>query len=370
MIVKKESVCKKTGEKKVSYETTNPKMKVSFREGQPIEVPLTQEEKQNRTYGKDSQGHGQSSGRQNNLSKRSATELSKQGRNQETYDSDAKVVHKLSPKKESAQTNVVLSKKAKKVDDLSMKLKKAKLDYNTALLDKKIRDFEEKEKFYMRASKVLSNSKKELKQKHTFFVDQQTTPSDEIEADIVDKIQQIAGEPQQEEHGCEDGPLSEKNDLLKRLGYVLREAPEDEEEEEDPLDLDSKEDAPEGEEDGSEEEEVEPEEEPGEDEGMPVEKNEIEMITGVNNFNVDENNVYEYYDFIIDKLNDPTSKKALNAEYADIKPNRRKVTPARELYDRAIKRLELLNDTEKQNLDQELGATEGGEEEEDEELDI
>jgi hypothetical protein len=368
VVIKKEIVDKKTGDKKVTYTTDKPGWKIVMKKGQPIEIKMSQEEIGNRDHGANTDGHGAEG------SKKTQQGLTKTNTSARKEYRDKKNIVGES----STMSN--LKRKAKKVEDLAMKLKKAKLDLDSSLLDQKMAEFNKKEAYYKKTEQYSISKRSKLKEKNNYFVKEEpkeVSDGKEKIDDVADKLEKILTDnnvPQKEEEQ-EVKTLEERldkairleenlnlgkvskidGDLLDRIEKLLKEAEEDEEESKD----DSTEEEP------SEEGEDElPEEE---EDGMPIEKNEIELLTKVNNFDLDANNAYAYYDYIFDRLNDETSKKALNGEYNDIDEKRRKVTPARELFDRAIKRLEILNRTEQDRLNNELSG-EGGEEEDDLEI--
>lgn len=400
MVIRKESVSKRTGETKVHYTSDREGYKVVMREGEPVEIKMSQEERKNRKFGNPETGkHGQRNGKQNGVSKVNAT-FNKQYRDEKINKGEGGDL--LSTFQESP---VDITKKAKKVEDLTAKLKRAKMDYQSAVLDNKIQDFEKKEKYYKNAEKYVLQDKKRLKEKNDYYMDIEVKPKKRkgsivvgYNSDNSDGGSEGVGEELKEGFTFDEkleriSKLSEtiygeteKNniDVLERISYKLKEAPEDEEETEDtesgeeditttpeddgedePVDTDTEEDP------GEEGDNLDdPAPEPEED-AIPSEDNEVYILTKVNEFDVDQNNVYDYYDFILDKLSDQTAIDAINAEYAAIEDTRRKVTPARELYNRVVKRVELMNKTEAENLTKELSGDEiGGEEEAESDLTI
>jgi hypothetical protein len=386
MVVKKESVCKKTGEKKTHFTTDKEGYKIVMQQGNPVETKMTTQERSNRDHGSSTVGHGSegSSNRQKGITR---------------TNKEAETEYKEKLKKVSESNDI--QKKQKKVEDLSMKLKKAKLDYGTAMLDKKVAEFDKMERVYKKASDFMKGDIKKVKDNNLFFVrGTKANNPEKLEKDIVGKIQQVVGEPQVKEEETDKEEVTEaksvdarldkvkeldklmyngkdksyvKGDVLSKLNKKLEEA--EDEEEEDADDIGAEEEPEEGDEDlgdelgddlgdeeGEEEEDAEAEEEPNEDE-IPAQDNEIQRVTKANEFNVDENNVYEYYDYILDRLIDPTAVEAMNAEYDSIPKEKRKIMPARELYDRVTKRLNMMNKTEADSLNAELSGA-GGEEEE------
>jgi hypothetical protein len=85
-----------------------------------------------------------------------------------------------------------------------------------------------------------------------------------------------------------------------------------------------------------------------------TEPNEIELTVEREEFNVDTNNAYSFYDFIVDRVLTDNAKDALNVEYSNIPEAKRKVMPARIFYDAVIKRLNIDNKAEKKRLEAEL----------------
>jgi len=90
----------------------------------------------------------------------------------------------------------------------------------------------------------------------------------------------------------------------------------------------------------------------------PAKPNQLSAIVQGSNYDLKANNVYDFYDLIIDKLADDTAKKALNIEYQKIPENQRKVRPAEQLYNTVVKRLDTTNKAE---ADREAEAIGGGE---------
>jgi hypothetical protein len=392
MIIKKESVCKKTGETKVHFTTDKEGFKIVIQKGQPVEVKMDPGERSNRDHGAETVGQGAvgSSNGQKNQSR-----LNKEAETEYKEKKQGEVKVKIS----MGESNDI-SRKKKKVEDLSLRLKKAKLDYGSAMLDKKVADFEKKEKFYKKAEQLVKNDIKKIKDNNIFFVrGTNVNQPEKLENDIIDKIHQVVGEPQVEEVEEEKEQVTEakldskldkvneldklmyngknksyvKGDVLSKITKKLEEA-EDEEEEKDPKSEEEEETDDEkggddlGLDDEGEEgddelglDDEEEEEEPNPD-ALPAQENEIDRVTKANEYNVDENNVYEYYDYIIDRLTDQTAIDAMNAEYKAIPQEKRKVVAARELYDRVIKRLNMMSKAEADKLNAELSG-EGAEEE-------
>jgi hypothetical protein len=375
MIIKKESVCKKTGDIKTHFTTDKKGWKVVMREGEPQEVKMKTDERINRDHGAKTDGKGAvgSSNKQ-----RGITRINKEA--ETLYNSKKENVPVKEPFAEQAPAPI--SRMAKKVEILSNKLKKAKLDYMAAMLDKKSSEIAEKEKYYKEAEKYMIMDRKKLKDKNNFFVQDQEEHKENIKKD-VDAVEKV--ELPKNETG-EMKPVKEaKKDILSRIKRVLGEADEEEKDKEDDkkedeggLDLLSdiesskksdeegdKEDA--GEDESADEDEDKKDEEDTEDEEKEDEKiiapdNEIKRFIIANKFDVDANNAYDFYDFISDKLTDQIAIKALNTEYEAIPENRRKVTSARELFDRVSKKAELMNKKEADNLNKELSPEGGGEE--------
>jgi hypothetical protein len=391
MVIKKESVCKKTGEKKIHYESDKEGYKVLKKKGVPIEVKMTPEERRNRDHGSETNGKGAvgSSNKQSGITR---------------VNKEAETVYKQKQTSQLGESKNELQIKQKKVEDLALRLKKAKVDFNFAVLDKKINDFEQKEKFYKKAAEMFKNDIKKVKDNNLFFVrGEKVNNPQKMEGDIIDRIQQTIGEPQVKENDeLKKEQVSEsknivakldkvkeldslvyngknksyiKGDVLSKISKRLEEADDEDVDTEEGDDKDKEEDAEldkldDGDEGGDEEDvDAEEEEEENPDE-IPVQDNEIQRITKANEYNVDHNNVYEFYDFILGRLSDPTAIEAMNAEYNDIPKEKRKVTSARELFDRVAKRLNMMNKSEADSLNAELSGEGGDEGDEGEELSI
>jgi hypothetical protein len=385
MIVKKEWVNKETGEKTVQMTSDKEGYKVLKDGDSWKEVKMSQEERSKRDHGgKDPHRRGQQSTKGKLSGQSKANIEADYKKDKEESGINNNVIIKSSKVNESKKD---LDKKKKKVDDLSYKLRKAKLDYNSSMLDQKITDFEKKENYYTKAAKVVEDDKQKLKERNKYFVKDEPVKDDGLEGDIVDHIEQVLGEPQVPETDVEivvkkdssieekldkvekiqeaffgNSPSRVKEDVINRIDNVF-EAPEDEEEEDpkpeeeeggdegggdeeggDDFGLDGDEEG--GEDDlGLDDEDGETEDESSDDQ-VDMQDNEIAIQTKVNDFNVDENNVYDFYDFIADKISDPTARDMLNAEYAQMEPSRRKVTSAREFFKRVVKRTNVLNQKE------------------------
>lgn len=398
MIIKKETVSKKDGKKEVTFTTDKEGWKIVMKGGQPQEVKMTPEEKANRDHGANTNGKGAvgSSNAQKGISR---------------TNKEAETVYKQKQeeKKPFEEAACNIAPLAKRVETLQNKLKKAKLDYTSALLSKKSAELEQKEKYYKQAEKYMMLDRKKLKDKNNFFVVDTEEHKDNTSKDVKEPEEAETVETGNLDKKPQTEPVKESfqdklnkidiisktlgitekqssGDVLDRINKKLFEAGEDEEEdkkkdEKDPVDdilnaVDKgpeegdKTDSPSGEDKPAEDnppEEDKPEDatdQPEEDkDAITPQDNEVQRQVLANKFDVDANNAYDFYDFVVDKLSDETAIKALNAEYEAIPENRRKVTTARQLFDRVVKRTNLSNKKEADNLNTELSGDEGGGEE-------
>ena len=84
--------------------------------------------------------------------------------------------------------------------------------------------------------------------------------------------------------------------------------------------------------------------------------NEIVDLTKEFDFNIDNNNCYDYYEFLLDKIHEESSISKINSAYMKIIQDKRKITPARELLSNINDIYK--SDSEKSNINT-LGSDEG-----------
>jgi hypothetical protein len=399
MIIKQESKCKESGEVKTSYTTDKPGYKVVIRGGEPVEEKMSEKERTNRDHGANTDGHGAV-----------GSSVKQKGQTRKNVEGAKKYREKM----EEGSVNPI-KKAAKKVEVLKNKLKKAKLDHLEASLVKRAEEIVKKEKDLKQVEKFLMQDRKKLKDKHSYYVDDESIDkkSEEMKKDIVDKIEDIVGSDSQKKETVEEGKKDittklnkiadldkmmygdkkrsynkgDVKDIISKLGSKIEEAEDDEEEPEEeptapPSDEEttdapesgeeSPEGAPDQEPETDETEELGGEEEPDETEGgedleaeEPEEDalpNEVKYVVDREEFNVDSNNSYDFYDFIIDKLFSANAIKALNVEYNRLPEDKRKIIPANELFNKVTKRLDLMDKAEKERLETELEVGSGEDE--------
>lgn len=379
---------------KTEFTTDKPGHKIQIVDGKPTEVKMDNEEKRDRFEGQ---------------RKENGNVPNQTGRTQTNNNMAAKYRKKKEAKKEKPASPEVLKssvseavtddiKKAqKRVEILSNKLKKAKLDQKELTLVQREAEVVKKEKTYKKVEQFMNNDKKKLIDKHSYFTtdNEKDGKTKKLSDKLQKTIDSTIGKQEVKESAldkavriCELANFgkTKKGDVLTRLNARLNEAPQDEEdpladlggdagaEGEDPLaggegegggedplagggeggdtgeeGADSAEGA-----DGEAKdlEDIEDLEDVPEDE--KTEPNEIELTVEREEFNVDTNNAYSFYDFIVDRVLTDNAKDALNVEYSNIPEVKRKVMPARIFYDAVIKRLNIDNKAEKKRLEAEL----------------
>ena len=161
-------------------------------------------------------------------------------------------------------------------------------------------------------------------------------------------LERLEKKLQEAEGDDEETPEEEGDDELEGLGG--------EESGEETLDDMSDEDL--GGEEGGDDEEKDLEDIEDLDEVEEAEPNEIELTIEREEYNVDQNNAYSFYDYIIDRVFTDNAIDALNIEYANIPQEKRKVVSARALFDNAVKRLNIDNKSEQKKLESQLQDSE------------
>jgi hypothetical protein len=403
MIIKKISVSKTTGEETVHFTTDKKGFKVVIKDGSPTEVKMDHDEVSNRDHGANTEGIGKigSSNKQSGIGRINKEFETKYKEKKQ----DDNIEYKMSKIDETSNS---FQSQMKKVDELTSKLKKAKLDLNSAILNKKMKDFDKKETSYKKAVEYVNKDKSKLKANNMFFLKTEETSSSPIPAntDILDKLKKVESTDSKlkkvEESITFESKMKKiieldkmvygdkkrayvKGDVLERINKKLKEAdvkppeedkkpsPDDEPAPTDEPTPDAPTDEPTPDSNVDEPTPDAPSDEPTDElapedgdaaeedsaDDVPAEPNEVERIVTVNQYNIDSNNVYDFYDFIIDKLVDKTSIEALNAEYSSISKEKRKITSASQLYNRVSKRVAKMNKTENNRLNDELGGASG-----------
>jgi hypothetical protein len=348
MIIKKRVRDKVTGKISVTFTTNKEGYKILFDEkGVAKEVKMTSDERMNRDHGYNTDGKGAVGSKNKQIGRTKINmKFIKQQRDEleSVMESSDKDIQKLSDR----------------IEKLTLELRKNKVTKKEIELKNLERELMKKQLLYKSAEQYISKDKENLKAKNCFYV--QDKPNEKVIASIdaiVDEIDQRT--------------INEEKDILSKIDRILtinekRAVKEADVENpkvddlKDPLETDG--DAPEvmsaDEEDPTAPTDEDPlasdleadptdEETPEDlnaDEDAYVQKNEVENLVTINNYDTSANNVYDFYDSIFPKLIDPTSKKAFNAEYSTIPQDKLKVTPSDEFYKRVVSRLSKLNKAE------------------------
>jgi len=383
MIIKKYELNKDTGKRKEVFTTDKPGYKIVVDKitGVPSEVKMDTEEKKNRNHGTFTGGKG-AVGSRNAQKGKSKINISQEKARRERMDSleerrnpitaKRKNVEKLQDRLRVAQIEV----KEAELEDRENKIKRqeAKVGKMKKFYDDDIEGLKRKNDY------LLKDEDKDVVEKIDDIVDDEEVSKTEIkESSFMDKLNKVA------KLSSMLGIDRCKGDILSKINKKIEEANNDKKEENPDDVVSTKDQATTSEEpstddigvvDGSDAD-TPPDEEPTDstdpadeeptdeegninDEGIdeePMVHNEIRDKIDTEEYNVDENNAYEFYDYIIDRLNEPNSIKALNTEYSGLPKERRKVTPARVIYDRTLKRLDVMNTEDQNAVDNITGGT-------------
>ena len=303
-----------TGEYRTEYTSDREDCKVVIVDGKPVERKMEMGERRNRrdgqTIGKTKQ-RGITK-RRKKLEREKENRMSVIGRDieerigeyVERMITDTEIEKKLTKSQGSVldRINSFLKEKEEPVDDEEEDDEDIKINTDPSAIDKL--DPEEKKKVLELKAKIEANA------------DQLSLDDEGDEEEPVDDEEPTDDEEPEEEPVEDEEPEEEPVDD--------EEPPDDEEPEEEPTDDKEPEEEPEGGNlNGEEGEEEEIDEIDAE--------NEFATITKDNDYNIDTNNAYEYYEFLISKMDDEAMITKLNTAYIKIPKDKRKIVVAREL---------------------------------------
>ena len=384
MIIKKDIVDKKTGKKDVSYTTNKEGWKVTVKDGKPSEERMSQEEVRNRNHGETSNKLGAvgSANNQRGITKSAIiarkelkdkkedklinnTQLSERLENLEkrlNFSQNPDKPREISPDdltnledlKKLKNRNSFYIKDAKKQKE---KLQKSFDDKMLAMLGPVTPEALKKET--VKESSVLDRLEKVEKITSTI-----KKPSVMNTGDVIDRINKKMAKRLEEEDEETDKPEEAAADELDKE----MDAGGDEPAADDTGDAPA-EDAPADDSttDSAEEPPAEGDEEEGsgldlesdvkdETEAIQAPPNQISAIIQGGSYDLKANNVYDFYDFVADKVSDEVAKTALNNEYQKIAADKRKVTSAEQLYNAVVKRLDVTQKADADRLNAQLGG--------------